>query len=234
MNICIPYKSEAHNGIELKYALRSIEKYLTGYEDIYLIGDKFPAWLQNVKFVNVSEPEKKTSRNILAKIMASFEHAGDTVLQWQDDIYLTKPLDIQNIKYWYEGTLEQAIERSHGGYKSLVENTARQITENGKFYDVHTPIIYHKKFLELVLSKYKWHKYQYLVKTLYCKQIPEWLIGRSDEIKDCKLHGPDTKENRLNKIKDALFFSTSPQSIDLDMIEIFETLYHEKSKYEIN
>lgn len=158
--------------------------------------------------------------------MASFEHAGDTVLQWQDDIYLTRPLKVSEIKYWYEGNLEQAIERSFGGYKTLVENTARVITEDKLFFDIHAPIIYEQHYLKQVLNNYKWHKRAYLVKTLYVHETG----GEGEEMKDCKLH--EKEESRMEKIKGSLFFSTSPQAIDPEMIEIFNELFPNPCRYE--
>jgi len=38
MDIAIPYKASQYPGVELKYALRSIGKYLTGYDKVILIG----------------------------------------------------------------------------------------------------------------------------------------------------------------------------------------------------
>ena len=232
VNIIIPYRHEVSNGIELKYALRSIEKHLTGYNHIYLIGDRFPEWITGVRFIEVSEPERKASKNILTKIKQSFAHAGSIVLQWQDDIYLTKDLHIRDIKYWYDGTLERSIERSHGGYKQLVINTALKLTEEFNYFDIHAPIIYRENYFNQIAGL-DWDKKKYIVKSLYCK-FDTTSESEGEEMKDCKLHEKETKECRLNKIKDALFFSTSPQSIDPAMIEILEELYPEKSKYELH
>jgi len=43
-------------------------------------------------------------------------------------------LKVTNIKYWYDGNLEQAIFRHHGGYKTYLENTAKKITEDALFF----------------------------------------------------------------------------------------------------
>lgn len=231
MNIIIPYRHEVHNGLELRYALRSIEKYLSGYGDIYLIGDKFPNWVQNVKFINVPEPERKTSRNILIKIMAAFDQAGETVLQWQDDIYLTNHMHTVNVKYWYEGTLEEAIEKTRGNYKLICINTAYKITDLAIYYDIHTPIIYERQYFKRIVEKYKWHKAQYLVKSLYCRES-FWPKPEGEEMKDCKLNGAMTQREIKDKINGNLFFSTSPQAIDPVMIEVLNELYPDKSKYE--
>jgi len=226
MNIVIPYRIEANNGLELKFALRSIEAYLTGYDEIYIIGSDYPNWLQNVRRIDVHEESRKTSANIVKKILGSFNHAGSAVLQWQDDIYLQKPLDVSDIKYWYNGTLEDAVKRSHGHYKELVISTAMKIGEEFKYYDTHTPIIYEEIRFNYV-SNY-WLKKDYLLKTMYCQSLnPD-----GEELQDCKIGQPMTKAEVLQKIDGKLFWSTGPQGMSDEVIEILNEIYPNKSKYE--
>ena len=52
VNIVIPYILGEYDGLELRYALRSIEKNCTDPCNVILIGDK-PAWCKNVRHVPV-------------------------------------------------------------------------------------------------------------------------------------------------------------------------------------
>lgn len=222
MNIIIPYRKESLNGLELKYALRSIEKNLTGYHDIYLIGDK-PTWVKNVGFIHCSEESAKSASNIHRKILAAFKHLKDErLLQWQDDIYLVKKLKVKEILYWAEGTLEDRMKTASGGYRRLIEETAFKVTMFTPYYDVHTPIIYDRdKFLGCS-RVYDWNKKQ-LVKTTYCKFAGVMPSPYKDvKIKDVGVKIPD----------DMLFFTTGPQSIDTKVMELFEREFPNKSKYE--
>lgn len=228
MNIIIPYRSEALNGLELKYSLRSIQKYLTGYKTIYLIGEKIPTWLINVEIINCHEQTAKLSKNIYDKILKAFEfrEVGDKVIQWQDDIFLTQPLNVTDIKYWHEGTLEEAIESNHGHYKQYIVDTAMRITGDAKYFDIHTPIIYHKEIFHR-LKKYDWIRKNLLIKSLYCHEAQVEGV----EMQDCKLFQPIEKKDIQEKVK-SMFFSTGPQGIDPAMVEVFEELYPEKSSFE--
>lgn len=220
MNIVVLYKPEPHDGIELKMALRSIEKYLTGYDEIFVIGEQFPQWLK-AKTILVQEDSKKNPRNIIIKLLKAAE-TMETFIRWDDDLYLTRPLDVKDFKYWHEGTLEQAIKRHHGSYRELIVNTAYKLTDSEKFYDVHTPMIVEAKYLKQQ-SEITWNG---LTKTTYCH-----LAGvQGEEYKDCKINGP--REGNREKIGQSLFFSTSPHAIDPEMIEIFNELYPENSIYE--
>lgn len=225
MNIVFPYRSEPLNGLELKYALRSIDKYLSGYGKVFIIGDTFPNWLTNVIPVTHYEESIKTSRNILNKMLCAFGMM-EKFIQWQDDIFLTKPLKVSEIKYWYDGSLENAIFKHHGGYKQLIINTALKVTEATKYYDVHTPIIYQKDVFELMCNRYNWNEKGFLVKTLYCHTG----MVMSDPINDCKIPGP--VDDIKKRVGDSLFFSTSPQAICPEMEAYFESLYPEKSRFE--
>ena len=223
MNIIIPYR-EANNGLELRYALRSIDKYLKiPFDNIYLVGLGFPDWLRNVEFLPCGEMRQKSSFNILNKVWAGLVHAGDSI-QWQDDIYLTH--DIHDIPYYAEGTLETAMQKTHGNYKNLILNTALQITETADYFDVHTPIIYRRDRFKKLFD-YDWRKKTYLIKSLYSH-------GLSPEpFRDCKISGPMRKDELIKKIDSCTYFSTSPQGMSDDVIELLNELYPEPSKYEM-
>lgn len=225
MNIVFPYRTEALNGLELKYSLRSIDKCLSGYDKVFIIGDKFPGWLTNVVPVLHHEENVKTSRNIINKMLCAFGMM-DEFIQWQDDIYLTRHLNVSDFKYWYQGDLEQAIFKHHGGYKQMIVNTALKVTEKTKYFDIHAPIIYKKDPFKQMVDLYDWNQKSYLVKTLYCHTA----MVKGDPLRDCKIGGPvaDLKV----RIGDSLFFSTSPQGVCDEMVAYLESLYPDKSKFE--
>lgn len=239
MNIIIPYRKEPNGGMELMYALRSIQKYLTGFKEVWIIGD-CPAWVKNVNHIPCEEQTGKNARNILNKILKAFERSrevGETVLQWQDDIFLTQPLNIKDIKYWYDRTLEEAIYEHHGSYHSYITNTALKVTEAARFFDTHTPIIYKKFRFEQLAKTYDWQRKNYILKTLYCTNgfvNPQYIDGvQTEQMKDCKIATPLRFNEIKKKIAGSIFFSTSPQGLNEEMIEVFEELYPEKSNFEV-
>lgn len=237
MSIIIPYRKEPNNGLELKYALRSIQKYLNGFKEIWIIGD-CPGWVININHIDVREETGKNARNILRKILKGFDRreVGETVLQWQDDIFLTQPLQVKDIKYWYDRTLEEAIYEHHGSYHTYITNTALKITEAAKFYDIHVPIIYKKNRFEQLAKSYDWDRKNYILKTLYCSSGAincQYIDGiQTEQMKDCKIATPLRFNEIKKKIGGSLFFSTSPQGLNEEMMEVFEELYPEKSNFE--
>lgn len=180
------------------------------------------------------EESIKTSRNIFNKIYHAFQYreTGDNILQWQDDIYLTQKLNVKDIKYWFQGTLAQTLERFHGSYYTYILNTALKLTEDFPYFDIHTPIIY-DSYTFRRLKKYDWLHKNYLLKTIYTYEIKE-IINEitAPHYEDCSIKQPYSKEEILRRIKGKLFFNTNPQGINPVMIEILEQLYPEKSNFE--
>lgn len=221
MDIVVPYRKEA-NEIELTYCLRSIEKYLTGYRDIWVIGDK-PSL--KVKHLPCSDIQGRKEYSIAWKIShaCKCDAISENFIMFNDDHFLLKPLDISEIKYWHNGPLEDAKERGSGGYRRAVMDTIEKLN-GGLNYDIHTPIIYNKKhFLRL----FTWQE-ELCVKSMYCNQMNV----EGEFMTDCKLNFPYSKTAIEEKLKDRLFFSTGHFVMIDEMLEVFNELYPNPSKYE--
>jgi len=229
VNIVIPYRP-SNNGLELKYALRSIEKNLTGYGEVFIVSDRPPKWITNVHTLLLSEETEKNSRNIVNKMLfaSNRREVGENFIRWDDDIYLNKPLDVKDFKYWYQGTLADAIfqHRNNVRYRKYIENTAMKITDREFYYDIHTPIVYNKEKLKN-LTKYDWSTF-YLSKTMYCHHAGVEGV----EMEDGKLVATMTEKEIIDYISGRLFFCTSPHSISSAAINVLESLYPNPSKYE--
>lgn len=216
----IPYRHDVHGVTELTYALRSIEKNLTGYRDVYLIGVKTKL---NTKHLPCADIEVRKEFSIANKIWTACkcEAISDPFIMWHDDHFLLKPMDVSEFKYWHNGDLEKTLLRSKGLYQAAIKNTMELGFKTN--YDIHTPLVIEKqRFFENVIKD--WVK-ECLLKTLYCREGGEFM-------EDCKINIPYTKARIYEKLKDRLFFSTGPQGLQPEMMEIFNELYPNKSNYE--
>lgn len=221
-DIVIPYLETYHKELELSFALRSIEKYLTGYAQIFIVGDK--PRLQNIIHIPFTERCEK-EQNIFRKIKTACqdERVSDDFIMWHDDHFLLKPLD--KIKYWYDGSLKELSVKARGGYRTAVLNTLEKFPD-GFNYDVHAPVVFNKKtFLELT----NWTK-EHILKSYYCNYTN---VNDAEPFKDCKINFPISKTAIEQKIDGRLFFSTGPQAMTGEMVDVFEQLYPLKSKYEL-
>jgi len=214
LDIVIPYRHDVHGELELIYALKSIKKYLTGFMDIWVIG-VLPSL--KVKHLPCSDIDAQKEYSIANKILTACkcDAISDPFIVWHDDHFLLRPMDVSEFKYWHNGDLESTLKRSKGGYYVSVKNTIEMGFK--KNFDIHTPFVVEKKrFSDNVIKP--WTK-ECLVKTLYAK-------GEEGEyMEDCKINLPYTKARLREKLNGRLFFSTGPQGLQPEMMELFKELY---------
>lgn len=230
MDLIYPYATDPHGGLELIYSLRSIEKYLTGYGQVFIIGDK-PKWLKNVIHVPLLATERAMSGrkefNIMSKIKRACEdeRVSDEFIMVHDDHFLLRPLDVKEFDYWHNGSLQDALKKAHSGYKRTVQNTIDYNMGSGNNSDIHVPIVFNKgKFLSYVCSA-PWHQKEFCIKSLYAHTMG------GEYMEDCKINSPLTRNQFYDKIAGRLFFSTGPYFLQGD--NFLEELYSEKSKFEL-
>lgn len=226
-----------HNDLELRYALRSIEKYLTNYRDIYIVANYQPDWITGVTIVLLGDPYTKT-KNIKRKIEACLDISdiSDEVLFTNDDIFLLKGTDATKYPYYYSSKAEQKIaDRDNRDiYKRIMINTDLGLCEHGKedfkYFDIHCPIRYDKALFSKIMGEYNWEqsRYGFLIKSLYANSVGTDCIEKEDIVFD----SPIKEMKDLVFLNNADCFSLHSKAIDKRMIDILEMLYPNKSKYE--
>jgi len=252
MDIIIPYIPSRVD--TLKYALRSIEKYLTGYGKIFIVGKKVD-WLKNfdncingsltvdknilpalesekvygIYFIECEE-DKRKQYCIFKKILAACndERVSDKFIMWNDDHFLLKPLD--EIKYWKSGNLDTLQLIVGGTYQGVVRNANKYLKECGysnHHFDIHVPIVF-DKYKFILLQEENWEQ-EHLIKSLYCNR---WGI-KGEDMKDLKFGKPFKREEIRKAIEGRTFFSISEPGTNESMMDILQGLYPEKSKWEV-
>lgn len=257
MDIIIPLGRDSRwNDNELRYALRSIEKYLSGYGRIWIIGkrrgwlndlsSKYAGFIKNeprllaplpsqtvygVWFIDAEEKTLKT-RSIFEKILkaAKDERVSDPFVMWHDDHFLLKPLNVNEIAYWKWRTLDKLALHANGTYKKIINTTIAYFNRIGisiNHFDLHYPIIFEKEKI-IELDKEDWGQ-DILIKSLYCNKYQIEGV----EMTDCTVGvKPKDYDEIKKRLEGKLFFSTSNKVINIPMIKMFKDLYPEKSKYE--
>jgi len=228
MDIAIPYKASQYPGVELKYALRSIGKYLTGYDKVILIGDK-PEWYTGDHVTYYSQTDGK-ERDIKNRILKACElPISDNFLIFHDDHFLLKPLDVTEIKPWHGETLTLTLRRARSAYWMAVKETIEYFPETEPLdFDIHTPCIFNKDLFRQINTDDAWFKEKCL-KSLYFNSIECEPVF----MKDLKINTTDaTKPVIYRAIEGRLFFSTGPIAMQEDLLQVFDELYPVKSRWE--
>jgi len=223
MTIIIPYKRDIFDGLELKYCLRAIQKYLTGYTGVVLIGIP-PDWYKG-DYVLAPDFDGRKQYSIYQKLLTACEYCTENFPMFNDDHFLLKPLHADEIKYWYNHTLKEELNLDlTARYRQTVFGTYK-IFPNGLNFDIHTPIIYNKeKFTEL----FKDRKDELCIKSFYCNSVHAEPVKE----KDIKINNIMPYEMIKERIAGSTFFSTGTTAIKPPMIKLLNELYPEKSKWE--
>lgn len=184
IDIAIPLARDKNtNYYDLRMTLRSIDKYLTGHGNVYIIGEK-PSWLRNVIHIPLQDIAGRKAWSIFRKMItaAGQKDISQKFISWADDTYLLQPLQVCDIKDWHDNTLKHWTTLNVNSlYRQIIINTYKIFPE-GLFYNVHTPCIYDKHKL-LTIGNYPWTRTDFLLKSLYFNQYP----GNPEQMKDPKL-----------------------------------------------
>jgi hypothetical protein len=221
-----------HGDTELRYCLRSVEQYLTGYGEVFIIGRK-PNWLKNVIHIPFDEgfaPQgHEKERNIFNKIMVACndERVSDDFLFMNDDHFLRSPYEADKFPFYYEGRLSGKMTVTD--YKHTLYNTIKAIDGMNVVYtDVHCPILYNKDRFK-ALAAYDWSiRFGYCIKTLYCRKQG----GHFTPLPDIKIDGKYSAEQIIQVINGRPWFSIGDKAFEGDIIQVLQDLYPNKSKFE--
>lgn len=199
INIFIPLGSGSKlNNVELIYALRSINKYVTGYDKIYIGANEDQyEFLKHLKDVEIyiinDESDYIRPLNIASKIYKGFTYTlSEKLFVTNDDIIFFDFVDIREFPYFKSGNIEKAIFECNptNWYLRYLNNTKNHLG-NCPYFDNHYPIIYNfYDFITMYCNyflKIDSIKGEPLIKTTYCNLIePENII----ETHDCVVRDP--------------------------------------------
>lgn len=150
---------EDENNEELRYSLRSIEKFVK-CDKIWIVGYK-PSWVQNVEYIHTEQNQGKW-KNSVNNIMAACNNKdiSDDFVLMNDDFFAMRQInDLEKSCNVALGTLDQAISKyiNHragwfDAFKEGYELLEQLGTEKPYYnYESHSPIIINKKdFMDFI------------------------------------------------------------------------------------
>lgn len=207
MNLVIPYKQQGE-GVELRYAIRSIAKYFKDLTGCIVVGDK-PEWYTG-EHIPFGDEFGRKEFSIYQKLI----QVQGTVLYSNDDFFALKPFD-SSLPFYYSGKV-----KSYSGTDKRYRDLYRACLPNWLNFDVHAPMIIDTTKFEWICDR--------PIKTYYANQ--NGLPGT--EIFDLKITGKYLYSQYRNMIKGRPFFSTKDNEDCPNMLRLWNELYPEKSPYE--
>ena len=218
---------------EIKYSLRSLEKYGKNIRDVYICGNK-PYFVNNkIKWVEAYDIGY-ASANHWHKVRKFFRQTNvDKVLYMMDDIFFTKEFDAEKYPYYQRGDLEN-FPKGGSTYQQCLANTKKVLEGLHKpiqNFEVHCPIIYERdKFLKLTDKFNSLRKeYQHFigVRSFYANYYDiEGIFTEDVKIGSKSMKSKDEIMKRID------CFSISDDVIKMGIDKILEESYPNPSKYE--
>jgi len=233
-DILIPLgNGSAWDNNELRYALRSLEKYGFNFDRLFIIGER-PSFLKDYVHIPYSE-SKCSALNVLGKIIKAFEKSdiSENVFFTNDDIFLTEFTDCGNYPYLWRRELEPKPRVENSYWQGLTRTREILIGRNLpiKDFSLHCPIIF-KKAQFLALKPF-WQE-------LIDKGQPvgvRALYGNALKIEG--IQQPDLKFRKEisvrefeEKIKGRSFFSIGNGVLTPQFKKKLEEMYPQKSRWE--
>ena len=178
-----------YENIEIKYALRSIEKYAIGWRKIWIVG-AIPSFLHEtdrIRLIQKNEYKCNKQSRVQRKIQWAIENLSitDNFAYWNDDFLVLKQFDIRCIPNYVNGNI--SLSKQNSGWRECRRRTGQMLKDSGKTiynFDIHVPLIFNKeKHLQL---KEWWHKLSNetpLMRSLYGNNFCSDNIQRLRDIK---------------------------------------------------
>lgn len=192
LDIVIPlgHGSKWHDN-ELRYGLRSIEKHLTGYRNVFIVG-RCPDFL-NANAIFLPQPflTGNPAHNIAMNILEACrdERLSETFAYLNDDYFFTKAVDISTYPTYHKEALEKTYLQNNTDYRKHVRATILRLEELGLpslNYDTHYPSIFDKEKMRTLIEGNDFARpFGFILKSLYFNNYPP---AKAEFRADCKQH----------------------------------------------
>lgn len=94
-------KGSLENDDELRFSLRSLEKYMGDLGKVFVVGEK-PDWLGGVEHLTAFDEQKKQWQNVLLKVrqVCSLPNLSAEFLLMNDDFFAVEPFRGEDVPFW--------------------------------------------------------------------------------------------------------------------------------------
>lgn len=178
VDIVIPLsKQSRHQNMELRLALRSIDKYAKNVGNIWIYTEADLSDFQNINIVKMGDPIKDNKdANLINKIKAAAENpdVSEHFMFWSDDQILMDHLDLEQAPVVYnmrttKALMNQELTKWRKRLLNTMNYVQKQTGNKMRYnYDSHTPQPYTKQNARYVFSTVPYMKQPgFCINTIY-------------------------------------------------------------------
>lgn len=231
-----------NNNLELRFALRSIEKNLLDVRYVYIVTEKLPDWVDDVVHVKCSDLLKHNKDgNIINKVLAALENTNeqhidvlDNFVFMADDNILAKPMSSEDIGYYHLGTLEKKKFDDSNAWHMKLLNGYSKLKEEGKpvwNWESHCPVVMEKyKFINVYRMMYPEFEDDgagYTIYTMYFNNYMPKVFSSTKGVKS-------TFEDKKIVADESKFMGYNDQGFTEEVKKLIKNMFPKPSRYEKN
>lgn len=190
-----PYMAQLAQGNELKYSIRSLQKFCNFEFDVVIVGDK-PNWFTGkcIDTGKVRNVDFAKAFDINQKMKAIFQSTlvPDNFIYIYDDVYCVNSCELSDFeKVISMDYLPKIPQKTRFGgstkWMKLLTDTRNALkTDEAWSYETHLPRMFNKGNLELVMNSYGVWTKPLLISTLYYNELfdkPDVVLAEINEYK---------------------------------------------------
>lgn len=177
ITIVYPYVQHLAAWQELKYSLRSVEKYFKESFKVLIVGD-LPEWIKDVQHIphtRISGIELTNCFDAITKLqlMLNSKKVSDDFIIMYDDIYLLKDTRTEDLqkRYYLEDLSKHERPEKLSNYQKIVFRTVDMLKREGLATlncETHLPRLYNKNKMRMIMKLFRPRENRLLTGTLYC------------------------------------------------------------------
>lgn len=189
IDIVIPLgKGSTRNNLELRFALRSIAEYAEDRNNVYIISDDPPDWLNNIRIIPCADrfPHNKDA-NIISKLLAAckIQTLSEEFVFWSDDQLALQKFFLRQLPAVYNRRCEKDFTTDKIWHKRM-RHTFEYLKKQNIFlqynHDSHLPQRMNKQTFKKIMENINYVSAPgYCVNTLYfgLAKIPAYIAQES-------------------------------------------------------
>lgn len=233
-----------YNDLELRYSLRSVERYMGGLKyngrvkSVFIVGHK-PDFIQNVIHIPCEDPygyPAHKEQNILFKVVKACNdpRLSEDIILMDDDVFLNALSWAPTLPYYYDGSLQEYQARipAVNMYHGTLANTIATLEAHGsptRNFNVHSPWRINKLTFPSVMAGFNFAQHNGLaIQSLYYNTV-SGIIGTKTD--DLKFNEPMSISEIKDKIAGKRFFSCGDKGFE-SLLPVLEEMFPTPSKYE--
>lgn len=227
---------------ELRYSMRSVQKYLSGYRNIYVVGAD-PGFLTGIIYVPCNDVYRgNADGNMIHKFLHLIRTYGkelsEPFIYMCDDFYFLQPTNVSQVKHWYSVDLARMPDSYFANrlWMNRLKRTRDVLLTNGLpalHYDLHVPVPFSKIQFPEIMSRYDYARGMgYTIVSLY--------VNNLKDITPVKIQGEKVdifKSLSLEQISaltdSCRFMAINDNGLNNSLITFLQNRFPEPSKYEV-